>query len=1015
MVSNTLQYTVDDWENEMTLANEANLDAFALNIAVGDATNTGSVANAFLAAENVGFSLFFSFDYAGNGAWAESDVVSMISTYAQTGAYFQHAGKPLVSTFEGPDNAADWVSIKEQTGCFFVPDWSSVGAEAAAGLADGVADGLFSWAAWPYGPNNMNTYTDASYIDFLDGKPYMMPVSPWFFTNMPGYNKNWLWRGDDLWYDRWEQAMYLAPEFIEIISWNDFGESHYIGPIQASGSALADSTYTAFGTGEAPYNYVLDMPHDGWRVFLPWLADTYKQNISSITQEGVQAWYRRNVGGECASDGGTTGNTASQLQLEYWPYEIGQNKVFFSALLGSTADITVTIGGEDMGAQWNSTPSGGAGMYHGFVSFSVQAGAVEVAISRNGATIASFTGADIVIGCSSSTNIENWNAWVGSAMASATIDAKPTYSLLDAVCIEGWGTGNFDGLCAFTCSLGYCPVGACLCKKMGPQPELPKSLGVVGYPIAGETADYSGLCAFACNYGYCPPAACGTTEVALTVTTASPFTPATCTAGQGEGDLAGLCSYACNYGFCPIHNCTCTSTGPLNVPPVANTSIYGFYSGSGSDSGLCDFACERGYCPSPTCLDDATTTGTGDGDDDDDDLVCADDGTDTRAVCDEESYTGCDYSVSFTSFNDLSTAAASYNASCVNYYLIGVLSSMLDDTLANYTQMNGSYHDKFEDYVSFVKEEVPNTLDTLMAAGGAGNAYFECTYSAGGITNISTTSCPYQVPQTADDVDVNSVIYYDLVNATGWWDMLLSDYGLQSSWVQLGERVIQNYCSPTATNTLTGSICHEQTYTWKGYPVAATDLVVADPATIIQTTLPNIQNLTETLTLTRILISSGAWGGSLDDIVLSVSTAVFTLVQAVQNMAQIEAIATQYEEAQKKELIEEIIGALFLVVPFLGEIDVISESLAGLADIITMIGDTAMLADSIYEVVSAKSAKDAILGIFGVLLLGGVRSVEEFSDMANLRRGLSADDIAKIGPDWEEADTEMNKLVDVCF
>lgn len=32
----------------------------------------------------------------------------------------------------------------------------------------------------------------------------MMPISPWFFTNLPGYDKNWLWRrGDMLWYDRW--------------------------------------------------------------------------------------------------------------------------------------------------------------------------------------------------------------------------------------------------------------------------------------------------------------------------------------------------------------------------------------------------------------------------------------------------------------------------------------------------------------------------------------------------------------------------------------------------------------------------------------------------------------------------------------------------------------------------------------------------------------------------------------------------------------------------------------------
>jgi hypothetical protein len=47
----------------------------------------------------------------------------------------------------------------------------------------------------------MDTYVDASYLDFLGqngGKPYMMPVSPWFYTNLPGFDKNWLWRGECL-------------------------------------------------------------------------------------------------------------------------------------------------------------------------------------------------------------------------------------------------------------------------------------------------------------------------------------------------------------------------------------------------------------------------------------------------------------------------------------------------------------------------------------------------------------------------------------------------------------------------------------------------------------------------------------------------------------------------------------------------------------------------------------------------------------------------------------------------
>lgn len=60
-------------------------------------------------------------------------------------------------------------------------------------LQDGVADALFSWAAWPWGNQDMNTFVDASYLSYLGSKPYMMPVSPWFYTNLPGFNKNWLW------------------------------------------------------------------------------------------------------------------------------------------------------------------------------------------------------------------------------------------------------------------------------------------------------------------------------------------------------------------------------------------------------------------------------------------------------------------------------------------------------------------------------------------------------------------------------------------------------------------------------------------------------------------------------------------------------------------------------------------------------------------------------------------------------------------------------------------------------
>ena len=57
----------------------------------------------------------------------------------------------------------------------------------------------------------------------------MMVVSPWFYTNLPQYKKNWMWPDKLMltWADRWTQVLTLQPQqpdYVEIISWNDFGE-----------------------------------------------------------------------------------------------------------------------------------------------------------------------------------------------------------------------------------------------------------------------------------------------------------------------------------------------------------------------------------------------------------------------------------------------------------------------------------------------------------------------------------------------------------------------------------------------------------------------------------------------------------------------------------------------------------------------------------------------------------------------------------------------------------------------
>ncbi|KAJ5382695.1 hypothetical protein N7517_000606 [Penicillium concentricum] len=604
MVTNSANYTSSDWENDMKLAQDAHIDAFALNMAYNDPTNTKALPAAFAAADSVGFKLFFSFDYAGNGDWPMKDVVKLITQYSAHSSYFFYKGQAFVSTFEGPDRAKDWRVIKMATNCFFIPSWSSLGAKPA--VETGVVDGLFSWAGWPWGDQDMNTYIDASYIQYLAGIPYMMPVSPWFFTNLPGYKKNWIWRGDHLWHDRWQEVLYVQPEFVEIISWNDYGESHYIGPLY--GKAME-----AFEIGQAPFNYVTDMPHDGWRATLPYWIDMYKQGSAEVTQESIIAWYRLAPAAACGS-GGTSGNTASQLQIEFSPAEMAQDRIFFSAVLGSFSGAVVSIGGDAQTVGWSFVPDDDVGVYHGSVAFGGRTGPVTVSLMRENVVIATIEGKAISGSCTN--GIQNWNAWVGSAKTGSAVSARTSIPLSEQKCSNGTGTYNFAGLCGFACKYGYCPLGACTCTKMGLGFKKPNSTGVVGYPIPGEDASYSGLCNFDCNLGFCPPSACGTVEVPLSTPSVSPFLPPACTAGTGAGNLAGLCDFSCTHGFCPMNACTCTGQGAVNVmnpttdvtgeaDPGQDPAVYG---------PLCGYACQRGYCPEGACVSHSgSSTGPGSG------------------------------------------------------------------------------------------------------------------------------------------------------------------------------------------------------------------------------------------------------------------------------------------------------------------------------------------------------------------------------------------------------------------
>jgi hypothetical protein len=326
---------------------------------------------------------------------------------------------------------------------------------------------------------------------------------------------------------------------IEIISWNDYGESHYVGPLHGE---QMDSVFGP-SAGKA-FNYANNMPHDGWLATLPFFIDLYKSGKATVGNEALSAWYRPYpVSSKACGNNATVGNTHFQFQQEFPPETVVQDKVFFNVLAVSQPTVQVTVGGAALPITWKPAPYGGVGVYHGSAAFgSGSRGAVVITATTSKSNMVVSGGPAIGVTC----NNAIWNAWTGKATGAAST-LQNSMSIYSMGCISGTAPGNFAGLCSNACRLTYCPKTACQCLQIGPPPTIPAPTASAGYPIAGEDATYSGLCSFNCAQGYCPSGACGHTSYPLSTPTVSPFDPPACTAGTsnpGKDSFVGLCNFA---------------------------------------------------------------------------------------------------------------------------------------------------------------------------------------------------------------------------------------------------------------------------------------------------------------------------------------------------------------------------------------------------------------------------------------------------------------------------------------
>ena len=243
---------------------------------------------------------------------------------------------------------------------------------------------------------------DSAYASALAGKPYIAPASAWFSTHYGpevSYSKNWVFPSDALWYTRWNEILTLGPRFVEIITWNDYGESHYIGPLSSKhtddgSSKWVNDMLVILYFKISPTNDT--RPHDGWLDMVKPFIAAYKAGATSvdnyITNDQIVYWYRQNLKSLDCSATDTCEVPAPNASGNYFEgvpngWQDMQDSVFVVSLLKEAGQLTVHSGSN---SQAFNVPAGAS-----LNEVAMGLGQQSFILSRNGAAVSGLSGASL--------------------------------------------------------------------------------------------------------------------------------------------------------------------------------------------------------------------------------------------------------------------------------------------------------------------------------------------------------------------------------------------------------------------------------------------------------------------------------------------------------------------------------------------------------------------------------------------------------------------------------------------
>lgn len=389
---------VDGYKQEIAEAQAAGIDGFALNVGAWSKEKyyQRRTEMIFRAAKEAAtdFKLFFSIDH-GNS----EDIKDMIRRFAKHPNYLHRDGKVVVSTFS--HSHLSWRQkifdplAAEGIGIFFVPyfyprpnvtelpDYNAV--MQVYRKHQSLVDGLFYFGA--AGTPDQLARSNTAYARAMAdvGKLCMASYTPSYWGHRQPGRRYYEMSGGQGLETQWRAIIDSKPDWVEIVTWNDFNESSWISPVDDPGKyfkELKDLTRHS---------------HAGHLELSKYYIRWYKEGkVPPIERDGLFYFYRTHPRAVKAT---TEDKPVTQTHGDV------EDIIYLTTLLIAPAEVVIHTGSQTV------TRRMPAGLAHTKVQFAP--GKQRFELRRTGRTLAETTGPLI------RTEIERYNFFPASGFVYA--------------------------------------------------------------------------------------------------------------------------------------------------------------------------------------------------------------------------------------------------------------------------------------------------------------------------------------------------------------------------------------------------------------------------------------------------------------------------------------------------------------------------------------------------------------------------------------------------------------------